>query len=64
MGADGGRIAGHVALQADQEPLQPCAAVPQPLAPQSQHGIEELRHLIQGQAELFLGIITIGNYIE
>ncbi len=53
VGAGGGRLAGHAALQAVQDPLQPRAAVPQPAAPQGQHGLQELRHLAQGQAGLF-----------
>ena len=50
MGAGGGRIAGRAALQARQNLRQSCAPVPQQVAKQGQHGVQGLRHLVEGQA--------------
>ena len=52
MGTGGGRIVGHAAPQVVQELLQPRAAVPQFLAPQGQHGVQDPRHLARRQSGL------------
>ena len=52
VGTGGGRVAGRAALQARQDLRQDGASVPQQVAKQGQHGLQGLRHLVQGQAGL------------